>query len=63
MRLSCLDKRKSPRNERLNLLLFEEVEQRDQILSEQFRSQPFQPLNTVGNHPFAAREQPAANNV
>ncbi len=37
MRVSCLGKRKSPRDERLDLLLFKEVKQGDQILSKQFR--------------------------
>jgi hypothetical protein len=63
VRVSCLGKRKSLRDERLDLLLLKEVEQGDQILSKQCRSQPFQPLDAVGDHPFPAREKPAANNV
>jgi hypothetical protein len=57
----CLDK--SMRDQRLDLLLFEEVTQGDQILSKQCRSQPFKPLDAVGDHPFPAGEKPAAGNV
>jgi hypothetical protein len=39
MRLSCLGKRKSLRDQRLDLLLLKEVEQGDQILSKQCRLQ------------------------
>ena len=63
VRLSCLGKRKSLRDERLDLLLLKEVEQGDQILSKQCRFQPFEPLDAVGDHPFAAREKPAASDV
>ena len=41
----------------------QEVEQGDQILSKQCRSQPFEPLDAVGDHPFPAREKPAASDV
>ena len=63
MRVSCLGKRKSLRDERLDLLLLKEFKQGDQILSKQCRSQPFEPLDAVGDHPFPAREKPAAGNV
>ena len=63
MRVSCLGKRKSLRDERLDLLLLKEVKQGDQILSKQCRFQPFEPLDAVEDHPFPAREKPAASNV
>ena len=63
VRLSCLDQWKSLRDERLDLLLLKEVEQGDQILSKPRRSQPFEPLDAVGDHPFPAREKPAASHV
>src|SRR5678816_2684030 len=63
VRLSCLGKRKSLRDEWLDLLLLKEVEQGDQILSKQCRPQPFEPLDAVGDHPFPAREKPAAGNI
>jgi hypothetical protein len=61
--LSCLGKRKSLRDEWFNLLLLKEVEQGDQILSKQCRLQPFEPLDTVGDYPFPAREKPATDNI
>jgi hypothetical protein len=62
VRVSCLDKRKSLRDERLDLLLFE-VKQGDQILSKQCRSQPFKPLDAVGDHRFRpGRNQPSTLN-
>jgi hypothetical protein len=63
VRLSCLGKRKSLRDERLDLFLLKKVEQGDQILSKQCWSQPLEPLDAVGDHPFPAREKPAASNV
>src|SRR5215831_1793833 len=63
VRVSCLGKRHSLRDERLDLVLLQEVEQGEQILSKPCRSEPLQPLDAVGNHPFPAREQPAASNV
>jgi hypothetical protein len=63
VRASRLGKRKSLRDERLDLLLSKEVEQGHQILSKPCRSQPFEPLDAVGDHPFPAREKPAASNV
>ena len=63
VRLSCLGKRKSLRDERLDLLLFEQVKQGDQILSKQCRFQPFKRLDAVGDHPFPARKKPAASNI
>ena len=63
MRVSCLDKRKSLHDERLDLLLFKEVKQGDQILSKEFRFQPFERLDAVGDHPFPAWEKPAAGDA
>ena len=63
LRASCLGKRKSLRDERLDLLLLKEVEQDDQILAKQSRFQPFERLDAVGDHPFPAREKPAAGDV
>src|SRR6266516_3717743 len=63
LRVPCLGKRKSLRDERLDLLLLKEVKQGDQILSKPFRFQPFQRLDAVGDHPFPAREKPASGDV
>ena len=63
VRLSCLCKRKSSRDEWLDLLMLKEVEQSGQILSKLYRPQPFAPLDAVGDHPFPAREKPAAGNI
>jgi hypothetical protein len=63
MRASGLFKRKSPRDERLDLSLSKKVKKDDQVLSKQRRSEPFQPLDAVGNHSLPAREKPAAGNV
>jgi hypothetical protein len=51
------------RDERLDPLLFKEVEQGDQILSKQCRSRPFKPLDAIGDHPFPVREKPSASDV
>ena len=59
VRVSCLGKRKSLRDERLDLLLLKEIEQGDQILSEHRRLQPFERLDAVGDHPFPAWKKPA----
>ena len=63
LRLSCLGKRESLRDEWLDLLLLKEVEQGDQILSKQCWPQPFERLDAVGDHPFPAREKPAASDI
>ena len=63
MRVSCLGKRKSLRDERLDLLLSKEVKQGDQVLSKEFRFQPFERLDAIGDHSFPTWEKPAANNV
>src|SRR5262245_51430509 len=63
VRLSCLGKGKSLRDQRLDLLLLKEVEQGNQIRPKPCRSQPLQPLNAVGDYPFPAREKPAASDV
>jgi len=63
VRVSRLGKRKSLRDQRLDLLLLKEVKQGDQILSKQCRFQPFEPLDAVGDHPFSAWEKPPTGNV
>jgi hypothetical protein len=63
LRLPRFGKRKSLRDKRLDLLLLKKVEERDQVLSKQGRFQTFERLDTVGDHPFPAREKPAACNV
>src|SRR5262245_64908722 len=61
--VSGLDQGESPRDERLDLLLLKQGEERDQIRAKPGRSDPFEPLDAVGDHAFAAREQPAAGDV
>ena len=61
VRLPCLGKWKSLREEWTDLLLLKEVEQGDQILSKQCRFQPFEPLDAVGDHPFPTRKKPAGD--
>jgi hypothetical protein len=63
VRVSCLGKGKSLRDERLDLLLLKEAEQGDQVLSKEFRVQPFERLDAIGDHPFPAWEKPAAGDV
>ena len=63
LRMSCLGKRKSLRDERLDLFLLKEVKQGDQILSKELRFHPFERLDAVGDHPFPAWEKPAAGDV
>jgi len=59
LRLSWLGKRKSLRDEWLDLFLLKEIEQGDQIRSKQCRFQPLERLDAVGDHPFPARENPS----
>ena len=47
----------------MDLLLSKEVEQGDQVLSKEFRVQPFERLDAIGDHALAAREKPAAGDV
>jgi hypothetical protein len=54
VRLSCHGKRKPLRNERLDLLLLQEVEQGDQVLSKHGWPQPLEGLDAVGGHAFEA---------
>jgi hypothetical protein len=61
--VSCLGKRKSLRDERLDPLLSKEVQQGDPILPEQVRLQAFERLDAVGDHPFPARQKPAAGDA
>ena len=63
LRVSCLGKRKSLRDERLDLLLLKEVEQGDQILPKQSRLQPFERLDAVGDDPFPARDSPGGKEI
>ena len=63
MRVLCLDKRHALRDERRDLLLVQEVKQGEHILAKPGRVHPLQPLDAVGDHPFPAREQPAACDV
>ena len=56
VRLSRLGKRKCPRDQGLDLLLLEEIEQRNQVLPKPCRFQPLEPLDAVGYHSFAARK-------
>src|SRR5512147_1753288 len=63
LRVSCLGKRKSLRDERLDLFLLKEVKQGDHILSKEFRFQPFERLDAVGHHPFSAWEKPPGGDV
>ncbi len=63
MRVSGLGQRQALRDERRNLVLVQEVKQGEHILAKPGRSPPFEPLDAVGEHPFSAREQPAASDV
>ena len=61
--MSCFGQRKSLCDERLDRFLLKEVKQGDQILSKEFRFQPFERLDAVGDQPFPAWEKPAAGDV
>jgi hypothetical protein len=63
VRSSRPSERKSLRDYWLDFLLLKEVKEGDQILSKQCRSQPFEPLDAVGDYPFAAWKKPAARDV
>src|SRR5262249_4429656 len=63
LRASRLHKGNSLRNERPDLLLFEQVEQDLQIVPKQRRLQAFEPLDAVGHHPLSARKKPASCDV
>jgi len=63
VRTSGLGKGKSLRDQRLDPFLLKEVKEGDQILSKQCRSEPFEPLDAVGDQPFSAREKPAASDA
>lgn len=63
MRTSCFGKWDSLRDQRLDLALLQQVEQRDQILSKKIRSQSFECLDAIGNDAFPARKKPTARNV
>ena len=54
---------KSLRNDRFHLSLLKQVHEREQVLSKQFRTEPFEPLNTVGDDAFASRKQPPTRYV
>jgi hypothetical protein len=63
VRVFCLGQWKSPRDERLDFVLFEELQEREQVLAKPCRFQPFEPLDAVGNHTFPSGQKPAAGNV
>ena len=63
VRLSGLPKRISACDQWLNLLLLKKVKQATQILSEPDWSQPFEPLDAVGNDPLSAWEKPSSSNI
>jgi hypothetical protein len=63
VRLSCSRKRKLLRDQRFDLVLLKEIEQNNQVLSKPCRSSPFEPLNTIGNHPSTAGKKPPGGNV
>src|SRR5438874_9470799 len=63
LRESCVGQRKSMRNQGPDLLLFEQVKQGDQVLSEPPGFQSFEGLYAVGNYPFPSWEKPAASDV
>lgn len=57
MRLPCFGQRKFLRDQWLDFFLLKHVKQGDQILPKQRWSQPFEPLNTIGNYALVAREK------
>ena len=63
LRLSGLNERKPPRDDRLDLLLLKEVEQGNQVLSKHRRFQPFEPLDAIGNYTFPAGEKQTSRNI
>jgi hypothetical protein len=63
MRFPRVSKRKSLRDERLNLLLLEEIEQRNKVFPKPSRLQPFQRLDAVGDHSLSTRQNPATDSV
>src|SRR5262249_6547365 len=54
VRSARLFERQPLRNQRLDLALFEQVEQREQVLTEPRRFQPHQPLDAVRHHALSA---------
>ena len=50
-------------DDRRNLSLLKKVEQGEQILSKECWSQPFEPLDAVGDYTLPAGEKPAASNI
>src|SRR5690348_10148559 len=63
LRIPRLRKRKASCDERPDLALAEELEQRDQVFSKQRRPHPLQPLDAVRNDAPAPGKQPAAGDV
>jgi hypothetical protein len=59
----CLGERQPVRDQRLDLLLSQQVEQRQKVLSKPRRPEPFECLDTVGDHTLAAREKPATHDI
>src|SRR5688572_27499825 len=56
-------RKRKPRDQRLDPVLPEELEQREQILTKQRWSQPFQPLDAVQDHALAAGKKPTTGDV
>ena len=63
LRLSCLGKTKSLRDEWLDLVLLEKIEESHQVPSKLRRPQSLEPLNAEENNTFPARQQHAADDV
>jgi hypothetical protein len=63
VRVSRMVEREPLGDERLDLLLVEEVEQSNQVQPEPRGLEPLEPLDAVGNDPLATREEPASGDV
>src|SRR5690242_16827418 len=63
MRMFCFPQRQPARDQRLDLLLSKEVQQGNQILTEQFGLPSLERLNAVGDQTFSARQQPPCRNI
>ena len=58
-----LAERQPLRDQRVDLLLLQQVEQCEQIVSEPRGFQPHEPLDTVRHHALAARQKPVLEDV
>src|SRR5215831_18081806 len=63
MRLSRLGERELLGDERRDLLLFEQVQQGDQVLSEQIGLEPLERLDAVGDDALPAWKNPSPGDV